>query len=51
LGHLTVCFETFQVGPEHYNLATAVQKLLQDYKGLQDIIASESSFLVLRFSV
>ncbi|KAA1112189.1 atp2, beta subunit of the F1 sector of mitochondrial F1F0 ATP synthase [Puccinia graminis f. sp. tritici] len=27
------------VGPEHYNLATAVQKLLQDYKGLQDIIA------------
>ncbi|POV98382.1 hypothetical protein PSHT_14047 [Puccinia striiformis] len=27
------------VGAEHYNLATAVQKLLQDYKGLQDIIA------------
>jgi len=27
------------VGQEHYDLATGVQKLLQDYKGLQDIIA------------
>jgi F-type H+-transporting ATPase subunit beta len=27
------------VGQEHYDIATAVQKLLQDYKGLQDIIA------------
>merc|ERR1712124_30874 len=27
------------VGDEHYNVARAVQKLLQDYKGLQDIIA------------
>jgi F-type H+-transporting ATPase subunit beta len=27
------------VGQEHYDLATNVQKLLQDYKGLQDIIA------------
>ena len=27
------------VGEEHYNVATAVQKLLQDYKSLQDIIA------------
>ena len=27
------------VGEEHYNLARATQKLLQDYKGLQDIIA------------
>jgi F-type H+-transporting ATPase subunit beta len=27
------------VGPEHYNTARAVQKILQDYKGLQDIIA------------
>ncbi len=27
------------VGEEHYNTARAVQKLLQDYKGLQDIIA------------
>lgn len=30
-----------QVGQEHYDLATAIQKLLQDYKGLQDIIASK----------
>jgi F-type H+-transporting ATPase subunit beta len=27
------------VGQEHYNVATGVQKLLQDYKSLQDIIA------------
>ena len=27
------------VGHEHYNVATGVQKLLQDYKSLQDIIA------------
>ena len=27
------------VGEEHYNVATGVQKLLQDYKSLQDIIA------------
>lgn len=27
------------VGAEHYNVARAVQKVLQDYKGLQDIIA------------
>ena len=27
------------VGEEHYNIATGVQKILQDYKGLQDIIA------------
>lgn len=27
------------VGKEHYNVATGVQKLLQDYKSLQDIIA------------
>jgi F-type H+-transporting ATPase subunit beta len=27
------------VGQEHYDTATAVQRLLQDYKGLQDIIA------------
>uniref|UniRef100_A0A7S1XSI5 ATP synthase subunit beta n=2 Tax=Phaeomonas parva TaxID=124430 RepID=A0A7S1XSI5_9STRA len=27
------------IGVEHYELARAVQKLLQDYKGLQDIIA------------
>ena len=27
------------IGSEHYELARAVQKLLQDYKGLQDIIA------------
>ncbi|CAH7683744.1 ATP synthase subunit beta, mitochondrial [Phakopsora pachyrhizi] len=27
------------VGQEHYDIATAIQKLLQDYKGLQDIIA------------
>jgi len=27
------------VGEEHYNTARAVQKVLQDYKGLQDIIA------------
>lgn len=27
------------VGQEHYNVARAVQKLLQDYKSLQDIIA------------
>ena len=28
-----------QVGTEHYDVATAVQKILQDYKSLQDIIA------------
>ena len=28
-----------QVGKEHYEVATAVQKILQDYKSLQDIIA------------
>jgi len=28
-----------QVGQEHYDVATAVQKILQDYKSLQDIIA------------
>jgi F0F1-type ATP synthase beta subunit len=28
-----------QVGREHYDVATAVQKILQDYKSLQDIIA------------
>ncbi len=28
-----------QVGQEHYDTATAVQKILQDYKSLQDIIA------------
>ena len=27
------------VGTEHYEVATAVQKILQDYKSLQDIIA------------
>merc|ERR1712196_675555 len=27
------------IGDEHYNTARATQKLLQDYKGLQDIIA------------
>merc|ERR1712232_1057822 len=27
------------IGDEHYNVARATQKLLQDYKGLQDIIA------------
>merc|ERR1712057_115512 len=27
------------IGDEHYNTARAVQKVLQDYKGLQDIIA------------
>merc|ERR1712196_126316 len=27
------------VGMDHYDLARRVQKLLQDYKGLQDIIA------------
>jgi F-type H+-transporting ATPase subunit beta len=27
------------VGKEHYDIATAVQKILQDYKSLQDIIA------------
>jgi len=27
------------VGQEHYDVATATQKILQDYKGLQDIIA------------
>ena len=27
------------VGQEHYEIATAVQKILQDYKSLQDIIA------------
>jgi F-type H+-transporting ATPase subunit beta len=27
------------VGKEHYDVATGVQKLLQDYKSLQDIIA------------
>jgi len=27
------------VGQEHYDIATGVQKVLQDYKGLQDIIA------------
>merc|ERR1712010_421475 len=27
------------IGDEHYNSARAVQKVLQDYKGLQDIIA------------
>ena len=30
---------TSQVGQEHYEVATAVQKILQDYKSLQDIIA------------
>ena len=28
-----------QVGKEHYEVATATQKILQDYKSLQDIIA------------
>lgn len=27
------------VGQEHYDIATNTQKILQDYKGLQDIIA------------
>merc|ERR1712084_73372 len=27
------------IGQEHYDVARATQKLLQDYKGLQDIIA------------
>lgn len=27
------------IGKEHYDVATAVQKILQDYKSLQDIIA------------
>ncbi|KFV83980.1 hypothetical protein N308_14795, partial [Struthio camelus australis] len=27
------------VGPEHYDVARGVQKILQDYKSLQDIIA------------
>lgn len=27
------------IGEEHYNIATAVQRVLQTYKGLQDIIA------------
>merc|ERR1719265_1547491 len=27
------------IGDEHYNTARGIQKILQDYKGLQDIIA------------
>lgn len=27
------------IGAEHYNVARGVQKILQDYKSLQDIIA------------
>ena len=27
------------IGAEHYNIARGVQKILQDYKSLQDIIA------------
>jgi len=27
------------IGTEHYNIARGVQKILQDYKSLQDIIA------------
>ena len=27
------------IGDEHYNVARGIQKILQDYKGLQDIIA------------
>ena len=27
------------IGTEHYNVARGVQKILQDYKSLQDIIA------------
>ena len=37
LGSLTT--SCVQVGKEHYEVATAVQKILQDYKSLQDIIA------------
>ena len=29
----------YQVGREHYDVATATQKILQSYKSLQDIIA------------
>ena len=46
-----------QVGKEHYEVATAVQKILQDYKSLQDIIAilgmdelSEEDKLTVRLS-
>eukprot|EP01135_Chromosphaera_perkinsii_P004977 Nk52_evm21s307 gene=Nk52_evmTU21s307 len=31
--------DKFVVGEEHYNTASACQRLLQEYKGLQDIIA------------
>jgi F-type H+-transporting ATPase subunit beta len=31
--------QLLSLGEEHYSVATAVQKLLQDYKSLQDIIA------------
>ena len=33
------------VGKEHYEVATAVQKILQDYKSLQDIIDRKSTRL------
>ena len=33
--HMPTCFP----GDEHYNIARGVQKVLQDYKNLQDIIA------------
>ena len=32
-------FDPRIVGEEHYDVARATQKILQDYKGLQDIIA------------
>ena len=37
--YLLVLTLASQVGQEHYEVATAVQKILQDYKSLQDIIA------------
>ena len=46
------------VGREHYEVATAVQKILQDYKSLQDIIAilgmdelSEEDKLTVRITI
>ena len=49
---------SLKVGTEHYEVATAVQKILQDYKSLQDIIAilgmdelSEEDKLTVRYHV
>merc|ERR1712048_24831 len=33
------------IGPEHYEIARGVQKILQDYKSLQDIIAGKYDHL------